>query len=500
MAGSLDPGPAATSAGYVGRQLSADGTHLVFGSTSKFEGDGNSNGDITIYDRDLVHGVTHVVSKTPGGSTMTGAAVGELDLSADGSRVLVGQASALDDAAGNHYWHLYMNVGDSPSTVDVTPGTTSGALYDGMTTNGSKVFFTTSDQLLGADTDASPDIYEADVPASGAVSLSLVSASSGGAGNTDACNPAANASAAHWNAVGAAANCGAVAFSGGSGVAADDGTIFFLSPEKLDGSGIQDEPNLYVRRPGSAPELVGTLDPEDATVRHATRDNDRRGYEDFQVTPSGDFALFASAAPLTGFPNEGNSEIFRYDSSGRILACPSCAPTRAAPAGDSVLSPTGLGLTDAGVVFFTTPDQLVLRDSNKAKDAYEWEDGVPQLISTGNGGNDSGLLGVSADGVNAYFFTRLVLVDEDQNGTAMKIYDARVEGGIPHDPPLLPCQASDECHGPGTPAAPPPDIGTFKGNGGNLAPKKSHARKRHHKKHHRKRHHRRHQGGARGRG
>jgi hypothetical protein len=441
-----------------------------------------------------------VVSKTPGGSTMTGAAVGELDLSADGSRILVGQASALDDAAGNHYWHLYMDLGDSPSTVDVTPGTTSGVLYDGMTANGSRVFFTTADKLLGADTDASPDIYEADVPASGAVSLSLVSTGSGGAGNSDACNPAANVSGAHWNAVGASANCGAVAFSGGSGVAAGDGTIFFLSPEKLDGSGAQNEPNLFVRKPGSAPVFVGTVDPEDETVRHATRDSERRSYDDFQVTPSGDFGVFASAASLTGFPNEGNTEIFRYDTSGGGLACPSCAPTRAAPAGDSVLSPTGLSLTDAGAVYFTTPDQLVLRDSNDAEDAYEWEDGVPQLISTGNGANASGLLGVSADGVNAYFFTRLVLVDEDHNGTAMKIYDARVEGGFPHDPPLLPCQASDECHGAGTPAAPPPDIGTFKGKGGNLKPKKAHDRKRHPKKHHRKHHHRRHQAGARGRG
>ena len=39
---------------------------------------------------------------------------------------------------------------------------------------------------------------------------------------------------------------------------------------------------------------------------------------------------------------------------------------------------------------------------------------------------------------------------EDENGDAMKIYDARANGGFPTDPPPLPCQASDECHGPGT--------------------------------------------------
>ena len=48
----------------------------------------------------------------------------------------------------------------------------------------------------------------------------------------------------------------------------------------------------------------------------------------------------------------------------------------------------------------------------------------------------------------------------------MKIYDARQDGGfyVPLREP--PCRASDECHGPGTQAPPPPDIGTYRGDGG----------------------------------
>ena len=53
MKGSLDPGPGATRQASSARRLSDDGTHLVFGSTSKFEPDGNTDGDVTIYDRDL---------------------------------------------------------------------------------------------------------------------------------------------------------------------------------------------------------------------------------------------------------------------------------------------------------------------------------------------------------------------------------------------------------------------------------------------------------------
>ena len=59
----------------------------------------------------------------------------------DGSRILIGQL--VSEVEGAKYWHLYMNVGDSTETIDLTPGTTSGVLYDGMSADGSRVFFTT---------------------------------------------------------------------------------------------------------------------------------------------------------------------------------------------------------------------------------------------------------------------------------------------------------------------------------------------------------------------
>ena len=70
MKGSMDPGPAAEPSGYVGKAVSRDGSHLIFGSTSQFEPAGN-NGSLTIYDRNLSTGTTQVASTMPGGSTMT---------------------------------------------------------------------------------------------------------------------------------------------------------------------------------------------------------------------------------------------------------------------------------------------------------------------------------------------------------------------------------------------------------------------------------------------
>jgi hypothetical protein len=80
---------------------------------------------------------------------------------------------------------------------------------------------------------------------------------------------------------------------------------------------------------------------------------------------------------------------------------------------------------------------------------------------------EAGLLGSSADGVNAFFFTRETLVPQDDNGETMKVYVARKDGGFLVIPPLPLCAAKDECHGPSTVQAPPPQIGTFKGTGGN---------------------------------
>jgi hypothetical protein len=464
MKGSLNP-VGATPAGHIGKGLSADGSHLVFGSESKFEPDGLT-GEIAIYDRDLNAGVTHVVSKkSTADETMKeeGQEIGEVDISDNGSRILIGKLVSTD-SAGNMYWHLYMNVGDASRTIDLTPGTTSGVLFDGMTGDGTKVFFTTPDELGGGDTDSSADIYRADVTTSTS-SLTKITNT-----NSDACSPVAGKEGPHWNTVSGSANCDAVAFAGGAGVASADGTIYFLSPEELDGSGTLNEANLFVAEPGDSPHFVATLEADGQQVRNAVYDNEVHRFSDFQVTPNGDDAVFASRVPLTEFNSLEHSEVFRYDSPSDDLVCVSCAITGAAATGDASLS-NGLNLANDGRVFFTSSEPLVLRDTNGLRDAYEWEEvegeGVQQLISTGTSNFDSGLLSVSSDGVNAYFFTRATLVPQDENGSLMKIYDARENGGFLVLPTPKECAASDECHGPGTQPGPAPQIGTFEGKGGN---------------------------------
>ncbi len=750
MAGSLNP--AADPAETVRQPFSADGSHFVFGSDAKFETAGDAGG--SIYKRNLAGG-TQVVSTMPTGLAMTGGDVGQLAISEDGSRVVVGERISTD-SKGNEFWHLYMHLGSGPNSVDLTPGTTTGVLYDGMSADGSRVFFTTWDKLSG-DTDTSADIYETSVSGAGTPATRLISTKGGIASNTDTCSPPNDPDT--WNAVSGDGKCSAVAFAGAAGIGGD-GTFYFASPELLDGpEGEQDQANLYVVKPGNDPVFVATISSsvgneavpppehpvvdstfvsglkspetiavdqsngdlyvsesgggggiarytsagapknftegpgagtnkipgvsiccgesqiafdsapssplkgtiyvtsfsgsvsaysstglpigavtgffyacgvsvdqsngdlyigdysmqgirrlhpesggpvsnanygpetsittegvnpcnveadsvghayakaygsntvkqyaksefgpgaplvtgkvisasstaiqsdaengdmyvdegnqiavyddetgaliqkfgageissskgvainaaskrvyatsggnivefghvvppfrpvESPAVLHGSGQSGVHSFADFQATPDGRYAAFASKRSLTGYINRGRSEVYRYDSEEGELLCASCSPTLGAPIFDTTLPSHGQALTDDGRVFFTTQEALALRDTNERLDAYEWSpaDGT-QLISTGIAPQDSGLATVSSDGVNAFFFTREVLTHDDENGNSVKIYVAREDGGVVNDPERKQCAASDECHGPGTVVPPPPGINTI---------------------------------------
>ena len=254
-----------------------------------------------------------------------------------------------------------------------------------MSADGSKVFFTTTDALSGADTDSSADIYEAHVSGGGAT-LTRVSSGAGGAGNSNSCDPVSNSNGEHWNTVGAAKTCDALAIGGGAGIGANNGLAYFLSPEKLDGTsnGAQDQPNLYVAASGGAPRFIATLDSEDPIVVDALREAEQTNTADFEITASGQFAAFATSEQLSEYDNAGFSEVYRYDFLDKALSCVSCNPSNAEAAGSASMASTGLSLTADGQMFFNSNDALVLRDADNRQDVYEWE---PQ--GTGNCQPDS---------------------------------------------------------------------------------------------------------------
>jgi hypothetical protein len=336
MLGPQNPGLIAKPDGYIAKTLSANGEHLLFGSTSLFASGGNSGGDVSIYDHNLKTGTTHVVSNTPSGEDFPepltclqglrhcnsenhdSNGISALDISADGSHIVLGQ-KVVTDAVGNPYWHLYMNINDSIRTIDLTPGASDGVLFDGMTTDGSQVFFTTKDALVEEDEDLSADIYVAEVSTNGA-KIRLISIGTEGTGNSDACEPAANTEHAHWNTVGSDQNCGVVGIGGGGGVAPQSGALYFLSPEQLAGSahGVLNAPNLFVAMPGGALQFVATLEsslngPVPAKVRQV-----QRSFGAFEKPTGVAFDAQGNSYVLDLTSASGGGYVEKFNSSGHL--------------------------------------------------------------------------------------------------------------------------------------------------------------------------------------
>jgi hypothetical protein len=460
MEGSMSPA-APEAAGEVRQPFSADGGHLVFGSTEQLEPAGNSGG-LSIYDRALGGGGTQVVSTLPDGATMSGE-VAELGISGDGGRIVIGRVVGTDDA-GNELYDLFMHRGTDPSSV-VIADTPHGVTYGGMTADGGTVYFSTVDPVSG-DSDSSADLYRAKI-GSGPAEVTRLSTGAASTGDVDSCAPTSD-----WNDVIGAPDCGVLMVSGAGGVAGQSESVAFLSPELLDGgsNGIAGEPNLYLVAGDGSPALVATLTVDDSLVLDAGADAARRHTADFQITPPGRFAVFASRRPITGYPTNGHQEIYRYDADGHEVACASCAPTGARAESDASLPEAGGAISDDGRVFFTSPDPLNLRDLNGKSDVYQSSAQGVKIVTTGISEFDSALLSVSRDGKDVYFFTHDVLFAGDENGNLVKVYDARQGGGFYVPQTLPPCRASDECHGPSSESPPPPDIGTYKGIGGQVTP------------------------------
>jgi hypothetical protein len=156
-------------------------------------------------------------------------------------------------------------------------------------------------------------------------------------------------------------------------------------------------------------------------------------------------------------------------------------------------------LTDSGRLYFDSQDSLVPADTNEgAEDVYEYEPdgegtcergaGCVSLISAGRNDADSNLAAIDASGKNVFFTTwdQLALKDEDD---LMDLYDAREGGGIAaeSEPARPKCQGEGCLPVSSAPNDPTPGSSTFNG-AGNVKEGPKHAK--HHKKKQKRHHHR----------
>jgi hypothetical protein len=305
-------------------------------------------------------------------------------------------------------------------------------------------------------------------------------------------------------------------------VSADGSHVYFIAKGVLAGTNSEgrqpreDADNLYVYErdeayPTGRTVFITTL-PDDETVgpgEVSEVEQWKRHSKAANVTPDGDFLLFTSHGALSPDDSRGlgPEQVYRYDAVSGSLVRVSIGEHgfdddgNAGAGGARIVAPNSKigqprrdpSMSDDGsIVFFQSPVGLTARALNDvpvnsggdgydlAQNVYEWEAsgtggcgeaaGCVYLISDGRDASEEGgsagvtdssveLLGSDASGANVFFTTadRLVPADTDSE---LDYYDARVDGGFPAPSVQVPCETSEACHEKGTEPSIEPSLGS----------------------------------------
>jgi hypothetical protein len=304
----------------------------------------------------------------------------------------------------------------------------SSATYTGGALDGSRLFFTTSQQLVNSDTDASNDLYACDVPPGVPTPMGEV-------------NPCASLTAVS----GAASNA---EVESAAAVSKDGSQVYFVAKGVLadnlgvDGFGARAGfSNLYVwerdvAHPAGETRFVVSLLGGNDVARA-------------QVTPDGRYLLFLTASKLVtkgpGADADDEVDAYRYDSVTKaILRVSTSVSGNGGNTSGSDVSMIPWAATmsaDGSTVMFDTDEALSADDTDGVTDVYAWHDDGRVALISGGGGNS---VGISPSGRDVFFTTNvpLLAVDGDFN---TDIYDARLGGGFAKAE-TLPC-SGDGCQG-----------------------------------------------------
>ncbi len=361
--------------------------------------------------------------------------------------------------------HCARSVGD-PGGACNDP---ANAQFEGANAEGTRVYFTTSQQLVNGDTDQTKDLYACDLPAGVQAPV----------GRANPCSSFSEVSGAATDAD----------VQGVVRVSDDGSRVYFVAHGVLaanrganDLAAVAGEDNLYVwqknaAHPAGTTTFVGKLEAGDHKAwEQETVGNPGREAES---TDDGRVLVIATSAQLVAADTDTARDIYRYDADSGAIDRVSTGPQGGNTDGfDAVIATFGSYSTadptsrpryvmtaDGGLIVFTTSEALVAGDVNTSADAYAWQDGHVSLISSGRPPRAAvaflPVAWVSSSGRDIYFNTRDQLTPADGD-TLPDMYDARVDGGFAFAQPV-PC-SGEACQTPSGPA--PPASTTTSGQSG----------------------------------
>jgi hypothetical protein len=357
---------------------SADGTHVFFRTTeSLVSGDMDTAQDI--YER--AGGTTKLVSTGPDGGNGNFTAIFD-GVSKDGSRVFFDTSESLVGTDTDNARDVYQRAGGT--TTRISTGTIGGngsfnAFFAGASEDGSHVFFTTDEPLASSDTDPMQDVYER----SGSTTTHLSIGPAGGNGNIDFDYDA---------------------FFDGASV--DGSKVWIHTDEILDYADTDDQSDVY-ERAGGAIQLVSV---------GPTGGNGAFGAYFDGASRDGSHVFFDTQEPLASGDTDGAYDI--YDRAGGGTTLVSTGP---AGGNGNFFSSFQRASDDGSHVFFQTRQQLVSADTDTSLDVYDRSSGTTTLVSTGfgagNGPDDAYFAGASSDGLHVFFETKEALLTGDHDNS-----------------------------------------------------------------------------------
>ncbi len=374
--------------------VSKDGKRVFFETDERLtSADTDSNRDV--YERS--GGVTTLVSTGPAGGN------GALDaffrgISQDGLHVyFVAYESLVSEDQDSDRKDLYERSGGVTSLVSTGTQNANALLeadFDGVTPDGSSVFFHTDAALTAADTDTMRDVYQRQSGTTTLVSTSTYSAN--------------GPRAAFFDSVGASGS-----------------PVFFDTSESLAPSDTDNFRDVY-QRAGGVTEHVSTgpsggNGPYDSNYSGSSGDGSR--------------VFFVTRDPLVASDTDGQCDdaagqpvvpcIDVYERAGGVTNLISTGSQNANSSDDASFSAISL---EGGRVFFTTSAALEPADTDSsAIDVYERTADVTTLVSTGpvsqNGPHAASLVGISADGTRVFFATYEKETADDLDANWLDIYE-----------------------------------------------------------------------------
>jgi hypothetical protein len=311
----------------------------------------------------------------------------------------------------------------------------SAAEYAGAAADGSRVFFTTSQQLVNGDANATNDLYACDIPAGAPAPVGVT-------------NPCASLTQVSGTASDAQVER-VVA------VSEDGSRVYFVADGVLASNvGIDDVgaraglANLYLwERDGAHPA---------GQTRFVTTLLGGNDIARAQMTPDNRYLLFQTANSLVaagpGADTDGSAtDAYRYDASTEEIVRVSVSASGGGndPGLDASIGESSSMTSDGSTVIFDTAEDMSSGDNNGVRDVYAWRDGHVSLISAGGvnvaTGGGTAVARISPSGRDIFFTTSAPVLDADRD-VITDIYDARVAGGFTPERPRPPC-SGDECQG-----------------------------------------------------